>query len=680
MAKQKYKNWNVELDDDGIAWLHLDVAGTKTNVLNEQVIIELDKIILDLSKKVPTGVVILSDKKNGFIAGADINEFTTFESEEAALKNIQRAHTIFNNIENLPCPTVALIHGFCLGGGMEMALACKYRIAEIDSSRLGLPEVKLGIHPGFGGTVRSIERMGSIAALDFMLTGRTLKARQAKKVKLINYAVPQRHLITAARQTVLKPPKIAKLPWWESIINNRQVRPWVAKFLIKKVSAKANRAHYPAPYAIIDLWLKHLNNRTKMLEAEAASIAHLLVGKTAQNLIRIFKLQDELKALASKKSIEINHIHVIGGGVMGGDIAIWCALQGFDVTIQDQSHDTLARVLQRAAKLYKRRLRIKRLIDGTLDKLIPDINGNGLVKADVVIEAIFEDAEVKRNLFKEIEPKLKKTAIIATNTSSIPLEELTDALKKPDRLVGLHFFNPVAMMPLIEIVVGEKTSKKTQEIATLLAKQIKKLPLPVTSTPGFLVNRILMPYLTEAVILVDEGVPITVIDKIALDFGMPMGPIELADTVGLDICLKVAENLAENMPITVPDNLRDMVDKKLLGKKSGRGFYEFKKGKIVRPNLNRSYVPPTDVKDRLILRLLNETMACLREKVASTQDMIDAGIIFGTGFAPFRGGPLKYISTRGQDQVLMVLENLEKVHGSRFKPDKGWKTIKLDKL
>lgn len=678
MTEKKYKNWQVKSDEDNIAWLHLNVADSSANILNEQVIIELGEIVSELSSKTPKGVVILSDKESGFIAGADINEFTTFDSEQAALVNIQRAHTIFNAIENLPCPTLALIHGFCLGGGMELALACQYRIAEEDSSRLGLPEVKLGIHPGFGGTVRSIERMGSFSALDFILTGRNLKARQAKKTGLINYAVPKRHLLKAAKETILKPPKIKSLPWWEKIINHRIVRPYVAKIMIKKVSSKAIRAHYPAPYAVIDLWQNNLDNRVRMLEEEAKSIAHLLVGKTAQNLIRVFKLSDTLKGLAKDNSVSVEHIHVIGGGVMGGDIAIWCALQGFNVTLQDQRHETLAAVRQRAAKLYKRLLKQTRLINTALDRLMPDIKGNGLAKADVVIEAIFEDAEVKCNLYKEIEPKLKETAIIATNTSSIPLEQLTASLKKPERLVGLHFFNPVSKMPLVEIVVGEKTSKKAQQIATILTKKIKKLPLSVTSTPGFLVNRILMPYLTEAVTLFEEGVPIGVIDKISVDFGMPMGPIELADTVGLDICLHVAENLAESMPITVSEHLRQLVSKKIIGKKTGKGFYKFKKGKKVKPKEQANYIAPSDVEDRLILRMLNETMACLREHVADSKDLIDAGIIFGTGFAPFHGGPLQYIKDRGQEQVLMALENLESIHGNRFKPDEGWKTIVIE--
>ena len=678
MAKNKYNNWVVKDDEDAITWLHLDVPKRSANILNEEVIIELGEIVNELTKSSPAGVVILSNKESGFIAGADINEFTTFDSEEAALVNIKRAHKIFNNIENLSCPTVALIHGFCLGGGMELSLACKYRIAEEESSRLGLPEVKLGIHPGFGGTVRSIERMGSLAALDFILTGRNLKPRQAKKLGLINLSVPKRHLLKAAKQTVLNAPKIKSLPWWNKIIEYKLIRPFVAKIMIKKVALHAARNHYPAPYAIIELWKNCLDNRSKMLEEEAKSIAHLLLGKTAQNLIRIFKLTDQLKGLAKEKIISARHIHVIGGGVMGGDIAIWCALQGYTVTLQDQRHETLAGVLKRAVKLYKKILKVKREVNSTLDRLIPDIKGNGLGKADVVIEAIFEDAEVKSNLYRDIEPKMKKTAIIATNTSSIPLDQLTDSLKKPERLVGLHFFNPVSKMPLVEIVIGDKTSKKAQQVAINLTKKIKKLPLPVTSTPGFLVNRILMPYLTEAVTLLEEGVPMSVIDKISLNFGMPMGPIELADTVGLDICLHVAENLSQSMPITVPNLLKELVNKKTLGKKTGSGFYTFKKGKIIKPKVDKKYKPPEDIEDRLILIMLNETVACLREKVADSKDLIDAGIIFGTGFAPFHGGPLQYIKDRGHEQVLMSLEKLEKSHGPRFKPDTGWKT-QIDK-
>ena len=677
MNQKKYNNWHITEDKDNIVWLALDKADSKTNVLSAEVLAELEAILALYHNQPPRGMVIHSAKSTGFIAGADIKEFTTFSSEADALAAIQRGHRIFNALEDLPCTTVAVLTGFTLGGGMEMSLACNYRVADnSDNCRMGLPEVKLGIHPGFGGSVRSIELIGPINAMDMMLTGRNLRARAAKKMGLIDYAVPERHLMEAARQTILKPPKRKPLPFWVNWINQAQIRPWFAKLLIKKVSAKAERAHYPAPYALIDLWVQHYGNRKAMLHEEALSVSRLLTGKTAQNLIRVFELQTSLKQLGSLKDYKPKHVHVIGGGVMGGDIAAWCALQGFQVSIQDQKNETLARVMKRAYGLYKKRLRQPLLINQSMDRLAADINGAGLIKADIVIEAIFEDAQVKRDLFSKIEPLLKEDAIIATNTSSIPLEELTSSLKKPERLVGLHFFNPVAMMPLVEIVVGQQTSEEAQQKASTFTKQISRLPLPVTSSPGFLVNRVLMPYLMEAVILVEEGVPLKVIDKTATDFGMPMGPIELADTVGLDICLKVAQNLGKDMNLSVPDILINKVEQNKLGKKSGEGFYRFTKNKPEKPDVDKHYTPPADIQNRLIMRMLNEVTACLRDGVVSSEELADAGIIFGTGFAPFRGGPFHYIHERGIEQNIKLLENLVHVYGDRFTVDDGWNLLK----
>ncbi|MDH5408055.1 MAG: 3-hydroxyacyl-CoA dehydrogenase NAD-binding domain-containing protein [Gammaproteobacteria bacterium] len=671
-----YKNWKVESDDEGIIWLHLDKADSVANVLSSEVLEELDAIITEVTKASPKGVVFLSDKDSGFIAGADVHEFTHIETKEQALEAIQRGHRVFNAIESLRCPTVALIHGFCLGGGLELALACRYRVADTElSTRLGLPEVRLGIHPGFGGTVRMIRQVGVINGLNAMLTGRSLSAKAAKKIGLVNFATPKRHHINAARSIIAKPPKPFKLPFWNKILNHNQVRPWIAKYMSKQVAKKAMRAHYPAPYAIIDLWVRCYDDPEFMLEEEINSIAELIIGKTAQNLIRVFLLNERLKSLGRTEDYKPTHVHVIGGGVMGGDIAIWCALRGFKVTLQDRQMETLSKVLQRANKLYTKKLKDRRSITAALDRLVPDIKGDGLVRADIIIEAIFEDPEVKRNLFSEIEPKLKKDAIIATNTSSIPLDELNTILKKPERLVGLHFFNPVAMMPLVEIVHSKKTDDQVLKNAAAFTRRIDRLPLPVTSTPGFLVNRVLMPYLIEAVILADEKIPLKVIDDEALEFGMPMGPIELADTVGLDICLKVAEILSEHMDISVPDRLRKMVEKGRLGKKSGRGFYTFKDGKPVKPAVPKGYKPPTDIQERLILRFINEAVACLRDKVVDDADLADAGIIFGTGFAPFRGGPFHYIESRGKDQVVKLLEQLEHRHGPRFKADQGWQQI-----
>ena len=676
MAATNYKNWNVVHDDHHIAWLHLDKAESSTNTLSAGVLNELDAIVSELLSKPPRGVVILSDKDNGFIAGADVNEFTEFNDQGEAQAAIERGHAIVNKLEHLPCPTVALIHGFCLGGGLELALACRYRIADDDpATRIGLPEVKLGIHPGFGGTVRSIETLGPLNAMDLMLTGRTLSARAAKRIKLIQHAVPKRHLLNAATRMVLHPPAKQKLPFWMPWLNHKWLRPWLAKYMAKKVAAKAPRAHYPAPYALLDLWKNHFDDRQQMLKEEALSVARLIVGKTARNLIRVFQLQEQMKSLGRQIDYAPKQVHVIGAGVMGGDIAAWCAMQGFQVTIQDQKTEAIGRVIKAAHKLYKSKLKARIAINGAMDRLIPDPHGHGLKRADIVIEAIFEDVKVKQDLLRDIEPKLPEHALIATNTSSIPLEKLATALNKPERLVGLHFFNPVAKMPLVEIVHGQQTSEDSVNQASSFTRAIRKLPLPVASKPGFLVNRVLMPYLMEAVTLADEGIPLKVIDDEAVKFGMPMGPIELADTVGLDICLKVAEILSESMDITVPEKLRKLVDKGNLGKKSGQGFYTFKKGKPVKPRPDKSYTPPADIQDRMILRLINEAVACLRDNVIDDADLADAGVIFGTGFAPFRGGPLRYADSRGYEQVEKMLNQLQQRYGPRFTPDSGWSRL-----
>ena len=673
---QHYQHWKVETDPTGIVWLHLDKADSKTNVLSAAILSEFSDILEELEKHIPRAVVIMSDKKSGFIAGADVKEFTTFENEDAALQAIRRAHAIFNRLESLSCPTIALIHGFCLGGGMELALACRYRIADNDpKTRLGLPEVRLGIHPGFGGSLRSIRLVGVLSAMDMMLTGRSLSARAAKKIGLINYAVPKRHLLNAARGIIKQPPQPTALPLWKRLASHKQLRPLLAKVFYKKVAAKAPRSHYPAPYSLIDLWVHHYDDPKEMLQHEAQSVAHLIIGRTAQNLIRVFFLQEQLKGLGKAEEFAASHVHVIGAGVMGGDIAAWCALRGFRVTLQDQKHEALANVMKRAYKLFQKRLKDRLLITDALDRLIPDPKGNGLSRADVIIEAIFEDVDVKRELFKTIEPVVKPDAIIATNTSSIPLDEISSVLQQPSRLVGLHFFNPVAMMPLVEIVQSPTTDDTVVKQAAAFTRKIDRLPLPVSSTPGFLVNRILMPYLMEAVVLAQEGIPLKVIDDAATDFGMPMGPIELADTVGLDICLHVAKNLAQHMAIEVPEQLQKLVDKGQLGKKSGQGFYRFKDGKPQKDLPPKAYTPPVDIQDRLILRLLNEAVACLRDGVVGSEDLADGGIIFGTGFAPFRGGPFHYIHYRGSAQLLKMQEHLQQRYGPRFAADAGWQQL-----
>ncbi len=664
------------IDEDNIAWLHFDKQGSNTNVLSASILEAFYAELLGLVERAPRGLVILSDKASGFIAGADVREFTRLENHDQAISAIQRGQAVFDRLAALPFPSVAMIHGFCLGGGLEMALACRYRIARDDrATRLGLPEVRLGIHPGFGGSVRLTPLVGALHAMDLMLSGRSVDGRTAKRMGFVDHAVPQRHLESAARALILDPPFPHRPSKLQSLSNHPWVRPTLARVFRHQVSKKARADHYPAPYALIDIWLEHSGHERAMLHAEAESVAELIVGPVAQNLIRVFLLQEKLKALGRKSDFEPTHVHVVGAGIMGGDIAAWCAFRGMHVTLSDQSPERIAPAIKRAHTLFKRRLKRPRPIQEAMDRLMPDHKGTGVERADVVIEAIFEDADAKRSLYQQLEPRMREDAVLATNTSSIPLAELRDVLSNPARLVGIHFFNPVAKMQLVEIVRDDGTDADVVDRAISFTRKIDRLPLPVTSTPGFLVNRVLMPYLLEAVELENEGVPPADIDRQALEFGMPMGPIELADTVGLDICLHVAENLGEHLDTPVPQRLRDLVRQGRLGRKSGEGFYQYKKGKSVKPRLPKSYHPQTGISDRMVLRMLNEVVTCLRENVVDKPDHLDAGMVYGTGFAPFRGGPLRYIETVGADTLMQRLRKLEQQLGPRFKPDPGWEYL-----
>jgi 3-hydroxyacyl-CoA dehydrogenase/enoyl-CoA hydratase/3-hydroxybutyryl-CoA epimerase len=675
-SKSRDQDLYTELDRDNIAWVHFDAQGGSANVLSASVLEAFYKELVELEARAPRGVVIVSDKPGGFILGADVREFTRLENREQALDAIQRGQAVFDRLAALPFPSVALIHGFCLGGGLELALACRYRIAREDSAtRLGLPEVKLGIHPGFGGSARLVPLIGAVQAMDLMLSGRTIDARTARRMGIVDHALPERHLRTAARSLILERPFPHRPTRLQALSNHAWVRPLIARLLQRKVAAKARPEHYPAPYALIDLWLKHADHERAMLHAEAESVADLIVTPTAQNLIRVFFLQEQLKTLERDRAFRPKCVHLVGAGMMGGDIAAWCALRGMQVTLADQSPERIAPAIKRAHALFKRRLKRTRLVEEAMDRLMPDHKGMGVERADVVIEAIFEDAEAKRSLFKALEPRLRPEAVLATNTSSIPLAELSSALDQPSRLVGLHFFNPVASMQLVEVVRDTHSAPDVVAKAIAFARHIDRLPLPVLSTPGFLVNRILTPYLLEAVQLENEGVPPAEIDRQAVSFGMPVGPIELADTVGLDICLHVADILGRHMNLGVPQRLRDLVLQGRLGRKAGRGFYRYRKGKPVKPRPPRGYRSDPDVADRMVLRMLNEVVACLRERVVGEPDHLDAGMVFGTGFAPFRGGPLRYIATIGADSAMQRLHELEQRFGRRFTPDPGWEAV-----
>ena len=669
--------WKMERDADGIVWLTLDKPGSSTNVLGHAILEELGSLIEPLAADPPKGVVIRSGKANGFVAGADIKEFTGFKSATDAYALIRGGQLVFDKIESLPCPTVAAIHGFALGGGMELALACRYRVAVGDERlSLGLPEVQLGIHPGFGGTVRTVRLIGVKPAMEMMLTGRPVRADKALRLGLVDKVVTAADLDSGARELINKKPPTHRPPFAEAVLSWPIVRSFVKPALIAQVASKAKREHYPAPFAIVDLWAQHGARGQQAYESEARSIAHLFTTETARNLIRVFMLQDRLKAMGGKGSPPVNHVHVVGAGVMGGDIAAWCALRGLTVTLQDRGLEYIEPAIKRAHELFEKRVKDPGSRADARKRIEADVEGAGVDDADVVIEAIFENLEAKQALYAKLEPRMKPTALLATNTSSITLEPLAQKLANPGRLVGLHFFNPVAQMPLIEIVSGEKTDASAAQAALAFARRLDKLPVPCQSAPGFIVNRVLMPYLHEAMYAAQEGVPLAVIDKVAVDFGMPMGPVELADVVGLDVASHVGKIIAAELGHAAPDlaQLEALVAQKRLGRKTGSGFYEWKEGKAVKPSTGGAIAPP-DLIDRLILVLVNECVAALREGVASEADLVDAAVIFGTGFAPFRGGPLAYARSRGVAEVVARLTELAQRYGSRFRPDEGWKQL-----
>ena len=675
-ATASYRHFRTTMDDDNIVWLTFDRVETGTNVFSPEVLDELDTILQLIAAQPPRGLVILSGKPNGFIAGADIKVFSEVRNEKDAMAFLLRGQAVFNRLADCAFPTVALIHGFCLGGGTEMSLACRYRVMRDDpGTRIGLPEVRLGIHPGWGGSARLVPLIGALKAMDLILSGRSIDGRTAKRFGLVDRIAPERHLRETARRLVLDQPEPYRAGFLDRLSNNALVRPLLGRVFRKQVSKRASKRHYPAPYAMIDIWQQHTGNTSRMLQAEAESLARLISGATARNLIRVFFLMELLKSLGKDSSWHPAHVHVIGAGTMGGDIASWCALRGFRVSLQDQSPERITPAISRAHSLFRRKLKHPRKVQAAMDRLLPDHRGHGIARADIVIEAIFEDAGVKRSLYRDIEPQMKDDAILASNTSSIPLEELTESLSHPGRLVGLHFFNPVAKMQLVEIVHGKDTDSKVAGRAMAFTRQIDRLPLPVSSTPGFLVNRILMPYLMEAVVLESEGVPATLIDQAATDFGMPMGPVELADTVGLDICLHVAEILGAHFNARVPERLQKLVTDGNLGKKSGQGFYRYKKGKPVKPKAGSSNWNMEEITNRLVLRLLNEAVSCIREHVVDDTELLDAGMVFGTGFAPFRGGPMNHVDAVGAQELLKLLENEKQLRGERFTPDQGWQTM-----
>lgn len=671
-----WQHWQLQVANDGVAWLMFDCADAEVNVLSGTALEELDSVVSQLEADKPKALVLRSAKASSFCVGADIKEFGQIDTLDAAREKLNAAHAVANRFAALPFTKVAVIHGHCFGGGLELALVCDYRIG-VQGASFGFPEVLLGLHPGLGGTGRSVGLIDPVEAMTLMLTGKTARDKRAKKLGLINALVPERHVYGAIDAAIAGKLKHKQPNLKTKLMNTGPARKLIAKKMRKQAAAKAPPAHYPAPNKLIELWENAEGEPNKMLAREVDSFSELLLSDTSRNLVRVFFLQEKMKKLASRVEgvAKAKHIHVIGAGAMGGDIAGWCALQGLTVTLFDMKAEIIGKALARTAKLCDKKRMSPAAKRAVLDRLIPDLTHDGARRADIVIEAVPEKIEIKRQVYSQIEPLLKDGAILATNTSSIPLDDLQQELQDPSRLVGLHFFNPVSQMQLLEIVRHSKLSDATYQKALAFAGHIKRLPTPVTGTPGFLVNRALTPYLLEAMVLMDEGIAPETIDRAATQFGMPMGPVELADVVGLDICMGVAEmlnsGLEQPMP-AVPQWLADKVAKGDLGKKTGKGLYVWEKGKAKKSDDAAS--GPDNLTDRLLLPMLNTCMACLREGVIDDAELLDGAMIFGTGFAPFRGGPMHYSQTRGYAAIKAELEKLAEQYGERYKPDAGWST------
>ncbi|WGD50612.1 3-hydroxyacyl-CoA dehydrogenase NAD-binding domain-containing protein [Bradyrhizobium sp. CB1650] len=677
-ADGPYRHFKLTRDADGVGWLLFDRADSSANTLSADVMEEFDAVLAAIETERPAGLVIRSAKPSGFIAGADVNEFRGASDPAMVETRIRSAHAVVDHLEALRLPTVVVIHGFCLGGGLEVALACQSRIA-IDNARFGFPEVMLGLHPGLGGTARFTTLVNPAQSMPLMLTGRTIDARRARSLGLVDTVTQERHVPNAVREALFGRLKRARPGLLTRAANFGPVRGLLARRMRSEAAKAASREHYPAPYALIDLWEAHGGNKAAMLKAELASFAKLMVTSTAQNLIRVFFLREQMKKAAGSGNT-VKHVHVIGAGAMGGDIAAWVASQGLRVSLADMKAEPIAGAVKRASELYGKIIRKPTEVRDALDRLVPDMDGEGVRNADLIIEAVPEKLELKQKVYTGLEPRMKPGAILATNTSSIPLQDLQSGLARPERLVGLHFFNPVSRLQLVEVVSHDGNDPQVLKEALAFVGAIDRLPLSVKSSPGFLVNRALTPYMLEAMVMLDEKIDQRLIDAAAGQFGMPMGPIELADQVGLDICLDVGDMLRTKFGDLLPPTpawLRDKVAKGELGRKSGKGFYVWKAGKAEKAPLPETGPRFTDqMIDRLILPISNVCVAALREGIVDDADAVDGAMIFGTGYAPFRGGPLNYARTRGADNVVATLRALAERFGGRFAPDPGWDNFK----
>ncbi|MBF0197465.1 MAG: enoyl-CoA hydratase/isomerase family protein [Planctomycetes bacterium] len=694
--------WSLIKEEGGIIKCIFDLPGEKVNKFSFAVMQEFAEILEELKTAKTTDTLIIMSAKEGiFIAGADINEISQIKDKEDAYEKSKLGQKIFNSLENLPCKTIAYIHGACMGGGMECALACDYRIISDDeTSKCALPEVKLGILPAWGGTWRFSQLIGLSASLPYMLTGRNIPAKKAFKIGLCDAIVAHEYSQSelqrfcqqihenSPHKAILKKRKKRTNLFMRSLERNSLGKDFILNQALKS-TLKQSHGHYPSPEKIIELLKSYPGkSSSEAMELEAQAFSELMQGEVCQNILKIYLANEELKSHGKTCPTSIpkkSHMAVLGAGIMGGGLAWLISSKGHFVRMKDISQEALAGGYKAGFKIYSSLFKKRRIKKGAMSlgmqRITSSLDYKGFEKVDLVVEAVVENMDLKKTVLAEMESSLPQQSIIASNTSALSISTMAESLKYPERFAGFHFFNPVNRMPLVEVIPGKKTSPETISSLCHFAQSLGKTPIVVKDVPGFLVNRILLPYINESVRLVEEGADIKMVDKSLSDFGMPMGPLFLSDEVGLDVGYKVAKLLekayGERMKVcALLEEIHSYEG--VLGKKSGIGFYHHNARKLkvnqkIEGAKNRKQDASTqftseDIINRTMLLLINEAALCIEEGVIAKATDLDLAMVMGIGFPPFRGGPLSYAQSIGISKVVEMLNTYHEKYGMRYKP------------
>jgi 3-hydroxyacyl-CoA dehydrogenase/enoyl-CoA hydratase/3-hydroxybutyryl-CoA epimerase len=681
------------IDGKLITTVIMDAAGKPVNTCAPAMLAELDAAVAMIEQQRPAAVIFASAKAKSFNAGADLFEIRKMSGEQVA-HYLEQGQALFTRIERLSMPTVAAINGDCMGGGFELSLACKYRVAADDTKiSIGLPETKLGLIPAWGGTTRLPRLLGLTKALPILLGGKTMPPRKAQKAGLVHEVVRPEALLSAARRLALRGTKTSKPKLLDRTIASVTKLRRKALESARRQTLETTFGNYPAPTRLLDVVeMGYAQNKQAGFDAERQALIDLSNAPTGRNLLRIFFLRQGAKKRATEplhaKPLDIKHAAVIGGGTMGAGIVHALIRAGIPVRLVEVNAAAAGAALGRIQKMLDDDVAM-----GKLDKIAarhafnrvsPTTEWTGLELADIVVEAVLETMPAKREVFAKLDQLTKPTCVLATNTSSLRVSEIAEATLRPERVVGLHFFNPVNKMPLVEIVRGAQSDDVSLGTAVALTSRMGKTPVLTADAPGFLVNRVLIPYLAEALNVASEGASIPQIDRAMKQWGMPMGPFELLDEIGLDIGAHVLKSLGPNwpQPKSVTDAIELASQKKWLGKKTSIGFYKHvqqKRGKKpIPPALNEELAKvlapqPVEmdaetIQWRLVLPMINEAAALLDERVVDSTETIDLAMVMGTGLAPFRGGIIHFAEDHGLDKIVTRLEGLAAKHGARFEP------------